>query len=264
MQTISRTILTVTLLGLLFAGATRTYAIDQRGWADVRTVGPFHCRADFSLNEMKPLFDELRQLQTDLITALRVKPVAEPIELYLFRDEKIYRKFLKEHFPDMPYRRAYYLKGKGPGVVLVHWSKDVMVDLRHECTHALLHGTLPIVPLWLDEGLAEYFEQPREKRVYDNKYLSSLRLPAWFGMAPKLNKLEKLEDFSKMTQSDYRNSWAWVHFMLHGPTEAHDELTSYLGDLSRNTPPGLLSARLARRVPKVQSTFSQHLKSWKR
>ncbi|MGD9126580.1 MAG: DUF1570 domain-containing protein [Planctomycetia bacterium] len=264
MQTISRSILTATLLGLLMLGATESHAVDQRGWVDVRTVGPFQCRADFSLEKMQPLFNELKHLQEDLITELKVKPVAEPIELYLFSEKEVYRKFLKEHFPEMPYRRAYYIKGKGPGVVLVHWSKDVMVDLRHECTHALLHGTLPVVPLWLDEGLAEYFEQPREKRVYDNKYLSKFRLPAWFGMTPKLAKLEKLEDFSRMTQSDYRNAWAWVHFMLHGSEDAHDELTKYIDDLARNTPPGRLSARLARRVPKVQSAFSKHLKSWKR
>ena len=36
----------------------------------------------------------------------------------------------------------------------------VRTDLRHELTHALLHGVLQDVPLWLDEGLAVYFELP--------------------------------------------------------------------------------------------------------
>ncbi|GIT30210.1 MAG: hypothetical protein Ct9H300mP1_22560 [Planctomycetaceae bacterium] len=31
-------------------------------------------------------------------------------------------------------------------------------DLRHEFTHGVLHSSLKRVPLWLDEGLAEYFE----------------------------------------------------------------------------------------------------------
>lgn len=264
MQTIIRSILTAVLFALIVVSASTSRAANQRGWVDTRTVGPFHCRADFSLDATESLFGELRELQADLVDMLGVKPVDEPIELYLFREESVYREFLKEHFPEMPYRRAYYLKGKGPGVVLVHWSKDVMIDLRHECTHALLHGTLPVVPLWLDEGLAEYFELPRTQRVYDNKYLNKLRWSARFWMAPKLSSLEKLEDFSRMTQADYRNAWAWVHFMLHGSTVAHDELTRYLDDLSRSTPPGLLSARLARRIPKTQSEFSQHLKSWKR
>lgn len=259
-----RFILTLVLLTLLASVSLVGRAAEKRGWIDTRTVGPFHCRADFSLNEMEPLFEDLRELQADLVEMLEVKPVAEPIELYLFREDAVYRQFLKEHFPEMPYRRAYYLKGKGPGVVLVHWSKDVMIDLRHECTHALLHGSLPMVPLWLDEGLAEYFEQPRERRTYDNEYLGKLRWPARFGMAPKLTSLEKLEDFSRMTQTDYRNAWAWVHFMLHGPTTARDELVRYLDDLSRSTPPGLLSARLAQRLDNPQSEFSQHLKSWKR
>ena len=264
MRTIIRHALTAILFGVVLVGVSVCHAADQRGWVDTRTVGPFHCRADFSLNGMETLFVELRDLQADLVDMLKIEPAAEPIELYLFQEEKVYRQFLKQHFPEMPYRRAYYLKAEGPGVVLVHWSKDVMIDLRHECTHALLHSSLPVVPLWLDEGLAEYFELPRIQRAYDNKYLDKLRWSARFWMAPKLTSLEQKEDFSKMTQADYRNAWAWVHYMLHGSPVAHDELTRYLDDLSRNSPPGLLSARLARRIPKTQSEFSEHLKSWKR
>ena len=37
-------------------------------------------------------------------------------------------------------------------------------DLRHELTHALLHGVLKDVPLWLDEGLAGFFELPPDAR----------------------------------------------------------------------------------------------------
>jgi hypothetical protein len=34
-----------------------------------------------------------------------------------------------------------------------------MTDLRHEMVHVRVHQHLPFAPLWLDEGLAECFEE---------------------------------------------------------------------------------------------------------
>ena len=41
-----------------------------------------------------------------------------------------------------------------------------------------------------------------------------------------------------MDRSDYRAAWAWVHFMLHGPVEARDELVRFLADIRLGTPLG--------------------------
>ena len=43
-------------------------------------------------------------------------------------------------------------------VVYTYSSPRLEEDLRHEATHALLRGSFGDLPLWLDEGLAEYFE----------------------------------------------------------------------------------------------------------
>ena len=45
-------------------------------------------------------------------------------------------------------------------MVYTYWGNRIQQDLRHELTHAILHSVLKDVPLWLDEGLAEYFEVP--------------------------------------------------------------------------------------------------------
>ncbi len=67
-----------------------------------------------------------------------------------------------------------------------------------------------------------------------------------------------------LSAGDYRSAWAWVHFMLHGPDEAHDELVRYLDDIYRHTPPGKLSERLERRLPGVDRRLIEHFKSWPR
>ena len=53
-----------------------------------------------------------------------------------------------------------------------------------------------------------------------------------------------MRDVGDMGQAQYRDAWAWTHFMLHGSAEARDELIRFLADLQAHSPPGLLSQRL--------------------
>lgn len=248
-----------TILLLTICSSTNAEA-----WVHQRTMDPFVFRANFHLAQHQELFDELMQIRRDLQRYLGVKPSQEPIELYLFRNQTTYRQYLRKHFPKVPYRRAIFIKTKGPGMVFAYLHQDFAVDLRHEATHALLHASLPMVPLWLDEGLAEYFEVPSDQRAFHPTHLSALKWNLRFGMFPHLKRLENRRDLSEMGSKEYRYAWAWVHFMLHGPAPAHDELVRYLADIQAGTAPGLLSQRLTRRIPKVEKSLVQHFKSWKR
>ncbi|MHC4399066.1 MAG: hypothetical protein ACYTG0_05235 [Planctomycetota bacterium] len=227
-------------------------------------AGPFVCRADFPLDGMNGLFNDLAQLQVDLVRYLGVRAANEPIELYLFRDKTSYRRFLTRYLPQVPYRRALYVKRGKTGMVFAYRSRELAVDVRHECTHALLHATLPMVPLWLDEGLAEYFEVPSTDRAFDHPHLFGARWSARFGLLSSVDNLEKKGGLSEMGSSEYRSAWAWTHFMLHGSAAAHDELVRFLADIQAHTPPGSLSSRLRRRVPGLRRRFASHFKSWSR
>ena len=67
-----------------------------------------------------------------------------------------------------------------------------------------------------------------------------------------------------MTSTDYRDSWAWVHFMLHGSVVRHEELARFLGDIRADAPCGRLSQRLAWRLVDVDRSFCTHFKGWSR
>jgi len=234
-------------------------------WIDARVAGPFICRADFPLSGTdNSLFAELAQLQQDVVRALGIRPASEPIELYLFRDQWTYQRYITQRFPSVPYRRALYLKTNGVGRVFAYRSSQFEVDLRHECTHALIHAALPMVPLWLDEGIAEYFEVSPGHRAFDNPHLNGVRWAARFGMVPHLAALERHGELSQMGGTEYRSAWAWVHFLLHGPPEARDELVRFLSDIQNGNPPGLLSQRLQRRMPDLERRFLSHFTGWRR
>ena len=229
-------------------------------WPDMRIYGPFVCRADFALDQQHRLLGELGELQTELVQTLQIAPAKEPIEVYLFHDEETYRRYLKRIYPTLPFRRAFFIKEHGLGRVFAYESSQFEADLRHECTHALLHAVLPVVPLWLDEGLASYFEVPARNRSNKAPFFSSVLWNARFGIVPSIETLEKIGDVAAMAKAEYRDSWAWVHFMCQGPPGAHEELVGYLQDLAAQKPPGLLSERLARRIPSLSAEFKASIK----
>ncbi len=235
-------------------------AFGDHQWPDQRQVGPLLCHADFPLDKYLPFFQEIAELQTDLVATLGVGKTREYIHLYLFSKRSTYQRYLREHFPGVPYRRALFVKGHGPGMVFAYASGDFQVDLRHECTHALLHGSLPMVPLWLDEGLAEYFEMPVDQRQQGSPHAGTVRRAALFRRVADVQSLEAISGIDRMSGRDYRHAWSWVHFMLHGPAVAGDELRSFLGDIQDHVPPGRLSDRLSRKIPDLNREFVRHFR----
>jgi len=249
---------------LLAAAPDSSPAQTAGRWPDEQTVGPYVCHADFRLDRGAGLLNELMQLQRDLTQTLGMRLGAEPIHLFLFGRERTYQNYVQQYFPHVPYRRALFIKERGPGMVFAFSSKELDVDLRHESTHAILHAALPMVPLWLDEGLAEYFEVPPADRAYRNPHLPKVKWGSFLHTTKPLKTLEDIGRLEEMDASAYRHAWAWVHFMLHGPPAAQDELTCYLNDIQSHTPPGQLSNRLQQRIPDLERSFVAHFTQWRR
>jgi hypothetical protein len=253
--------LAILLAVTLFATCgTRVAAAD--GWPDRRAAGMFELFADFSLEGHEPLVREMGRLQAELQAQLGVGPPAERVHMFLFQSRDTYEGYLREYFPQVPYRRALFIKGRGAGMVFTHLNPEFAIDVRHEGTHALLHSCLPMVPLWLDEGLAEYFEVSADQRTYASPHLSPVRWAARFRRVRPIEQLEGLEMVGEMGRSEYRAAWAWVHFMLHGPPPAHQALVDYLGDLAAGVPPVPLSQRLRHHLPDLEQQFIAHFRHW--
>jgi hypothetical protein len=247
--------------GLLFLALAAAAAETATSWPDERRAGQFHCHADFSLAGQQALLAELAQLASEISSKLGAPRSREAVHLFLFEAKGTYEAYLKQHFPRVPARRALFIKARGPGMVFAFYGDEFDIDVRHECTHALLHTWLPQVPLWLDEGLAEYFEVPRDCRVRRHPHHELVQAAVRIGQLPRLEGLESLERIDEMGREQYRDAWAWVHFMLHGPREAHEELTRYLAEISAGSDPGRLSERLRRRLPDLDRRVAEHFRS---
>jgi hypothetical protein len=241
--------------------ATRSAAAAEP-WVDARQVGPFICQATFPLREYDPLLAKLPDLEREIDRTLGLPPAHEPIYVYLFSDAQSHRQYLHQHFPDVPYRRALFAKEGGLAAVYAYRHDQLDIDLRHECTHALLHANLPTVPLWLDEGLAEYFEVTENQRAFDHPHFGALRWNMRLGMVRSVADLEQRQELAQMGTLDYHYAWAWTHFMLHGPDTAHVVLVDYLADVHRGGPADKFSDRLAKTMPDATDRMVQHFKHW--
>ena len=121
-----------------------------------------------------------------------------------------------------------------------------------------------MVPLWLDEGLAEYYEVPPQQRMLQNPHRNATVWSYRLWQRQTMEELETKQQLTEMGRNEYRHAWAWVHFMLHGPPAARQELANYLADVREGTSPGSLSSRISVAVPDPDRAIVTHFKTfWK-
>src|SRR4051794_11352980 len=137
-------------------------------------LGQLIVHSDFPLPPKHRLLDDLVTLRGDLLAKLDLPGSKEPIDIYLFGSEERFNQFIHARYPTLPPRRAFFLKNETHLVVYAHWGDRVAEDLRHEVAHGYLHSVVPNIPLWLDEGLAEYFEVPRGMNGLNKSHIELL------------------------------------------------------------------------------------------
>jgi hypothetical protein len=225
-------------------------------------LAPYVFLADFDIPRSAPVFRELAGLRDQVTRELRLPATNTIVQVYLFEDRQQYEKFMQAKYPNLPKRRAFFvaqprrLGGTEDLLVYTYWGERIEQDLRHELTHALLHSVLKDVPLWLDEGIAEFFEVPNSAHGINRQHLEQLRRG---DVRPNLVRLEQLSQVEQMTPADYREAWGWVHLMLRSTPKARDVLVAYLQELRSNPTPGPLRPRLATAFLSLDDALERHL-----
>jgi hypothetical protein len=225
-------------------------------------VSQFVFVSDFELKTDQPLFKELTDLRERVVRELGLPNPTALIHVYLFEERDRYQRYMHVRYPELPERRAFFVaqprnSGNGDDLIVYTFLGDhLRQDLRHELTHALLHSVLKDVPLWLDEGLAEYYELPTESRGVNRIHLASYQKE---GLRPNLARLELLSQVQQMNQAEYREAWAWVHLIMHGRPESRQALVSYLKQLRFNATPGAIQPRLQACYDDLEAALLAHL-----
>jgi hypothetical protein len=225
-------------------------------------VSQFVFNSDTPLDKNLPIFKELAALREQVTKDLALPPSQTFVQVNLFETRDKFETYMHAKWPNLPKRRAFFVgqpKRLGGGddlFVYTFWGDRVQQDLRHELTHALLHAVLKDVPIWLDEGLAEYYEMPPSWNGVNYQHLEELRKP---GVKFALDRLEKLTEVEEMSPAEYREAWAWTHLMLRSTPQAKQVLLAFLQELRTNPRPSPLKPRLERAFVNLDEALQRHL-----
>jgi hypothetical protein len=217
--------------------------------------------SDFRLPKSHRLVDELVALRTDIARELGTPLSDEPIHLFLFESRERYEQFVRTTFPHLPDRRAWFVETDTQLSVFAFWGHHVADDLRHEASHGYLHSFSPNIPLWLDEGLAEYFEVPRSQQGMNQPHIDQLAKAYNDGSwAPDLERLERMRDPDEMGGQDYAECWAWVRFLLDSTPERRELTQNYLARLRMSSKVKPLSEFLGDEEPHASKEMLAYLR----
>jgi hypothetical protein len=161
-------------------------------------------------------------------------PPMDRCSVYLFRQRDDYARFTGERFPNsggvfMPSRNllAAFLEGQG--------RDGLRRTLQHEAFHQFAHHAIgPHLPIWLNEGLAQVFEEgiwtgrqflvgqvpPRRLRqLHDD--LGAGRLIDFRTMLAMDDRAWRANLTSRETATlQYNQAWAMAHFLIYATDDA--------------------------------------------
>lgn len=235
---VSTRLLAACVLSLAACLAAFGAADQNQGWIEVRSPH-FVVSSNASEREARRIADQFEQIRALFHTAfphLRVNP-AQPVLILAAKNENTMKMLLPEDWEAKGHVHPAGLYQEGEDKHYVLLQMDSSGDhpfhaLYHEYTHALLHLNFASLPLWLDEGLAEFYgnsrlgEKESQVGTIDREHLYILR-------EHKLLPIETLltveHNSSYYNEADpasvfYAESWAVVHYLMLDPEAQKQEL----------------------------------------
>lgn len=246
-----------TVVAVIAAGAVLTDSaaalepLVEYDWGVVR------CRSEFLIGDPERLGSDLEQLTDSLAQTLELTS-DRAILIQLYSSRRRYIAEVSAITPDAARQRGVFVERDLGNGVYSFQQRDLPEILRHETTHAVLHDALPYVPLWLDEGLASYFEADVEDRRNSHPFHRRIQWSLRLGWRPDLEQLEVVRRHTDLDVGDYRHAWAWVHFLLNESDESRAVLVEYLKQIARGEPPQPLSVCLRQKLPDAASRLVRH------
>jgi hypothetical protein len=199
----------------------------------VLVEAPFVVIGDSPAGEVKRIASgffrsKVALLEKDFFT----KRPAKLIEVWLFRNEKTFRKGAKEFFNDTPSTPYGYYSPDASALIM---NASGLGTLSHELVHPYMEANFPGVPAWFNEGLASLFERPSERKGHiiglPNWRLPELKKEIRAGTLPALSKLlhTTRDEFYDASWDAYAQARYLVYYLQeHG--KLHDFYEKFLAD----------------------------------
>lgn len=237
------------------------------------TAGEFRVYSNASPNATRAIATNLLRMREALgkVTTLEMR-AAKPTYVLVFRNKASFA----------PYRDAIFGKENAPvsgAFVSVAAGNFIAVDaaaeggvarvVYHELTHHFMRNTVPGLPLWLDEGLAEYYST---FSVRGDEVRVGYLIPAHVMSLRRREPLIPMERFFALDQQSpefadarrqkrfYAQAWALVHYFLAGGEARRARLEEFLSAIRAGRSAAEATAILGSDYPAMQQEIRSYVR----
>ncbi|HEY2821562.1 MAG TPA: DUF1570 domain-containing protein [Candidatus Acidoferrum sp.] len=211
---------------------------EAASWTEVRT--PHFVVAsnagEVAARSVASNFEQIRALFHATFPELRVDP-AQPIRIIVARDEATMRMITPEEWGGAEHVHpagVFHSDGEKDYVVLRLDAEGTTAFhiSYHEYTHALMHLNFSRLPLWVREGVAEFFgnsllgEGKATTGTVDRPHMYVLSKNEWLPMEKLFEVSESSPFYNERNPASvfYAESWATVHYLLLDPEARRTDL----------------------------------------
>jgi hypothetical protein len=234
--------LVVTLAGRLSAADATWSRIDTANFIVIGTGGEQRLRA------LGSQFEGFRDVLTRLLSS-NVTRTAVPIVVIAFPDQKSFQPFKPVYQGKAVDVAGLFLPRRHVNYILLgpDTSSEALRPVFHEYSHLIVNNVAPDLPVWLNEGLAEYystFEIGSNGRtvVFGRAIISHLQELAqqpWMPLKDLLATTRSSPHYNEGSRRGvfYAESWLLVHMLLHGEPDRRPAFSAYTRALGAGTAP---------------------------
>jgi tetratricopeptide (TPR) repeat protein len=194
---------------------------------------------------------EIEQFHATIAAAIRsARTPAMPTVLYAFENRSAMEPFVPLYHGKPAMLGGYCLCGGTTDANLIvaslASSTDSSAIIFHEYTHLLIRNAAQTVPVWVNEGIAEYYST---FRLTDNGHRAEIGRPIEHHVALLQREMIPLQELLAVNQSSplynegdrrsifYAEAWALTHFLLTERADGAAAVNDYVAAVALGKPP---------------------------
>jgi tetratricopeptide (TPR) repeat protein len=221
----------------------------DKDWIEIRSGGisVFTDGGEKSARRVAREFEQIRRVFEQGFPGRKIRST-KPLVVFAARNELTMKMLVPEYWSRDSAKPAgvYQTGGEARDYAIVRLDEAAPWDthiLYHEYVHALMHANFPMLPPWLDEGMAEFYASSSfgEKETVlgaANPRIPALRSQALLPLAVLLSATVDSPYYRDQSQASmfYAESWALVHYLMLGPgMENGGKMVEFLEMLQHGT-----------------------------
>lgn len=243
--------LRVALILFFLVGGRVFGAAGKEIWVEMKSPH-FVAYSDASESQTRDVllqFEEIRNMFLTVFPGIRVDP-PKPMILIVTRNSDSMKRFLPGEFEGKnPKKDAgvfFTCQDRNYAILrmdVTHQMDQPYQVLFHEFTHGILHLNFPAMPVWLDEGIADFYgaTEIRSDHVMIGKVpwgrLETIRTSSFLPMETLMRVNHSSPHYREGDKSGvfYSQSWVFVHYLFMNEQAQKAELyKKYLTALQKN------------------------------